>query len=91
MWKLSLETKASRMQQFCSAYGRELFPDWTMVLDLIEARMRASELTVNARAVAGSPFYEKFRRSGVFALPDLAWLRHNRAALKVLLEEASLA
>ena len=54
-----------------------------MRIDLIEARMHASELTVNARAVAGSPFYEKFRRAGAFALPDLAWLRHNQAALKV--------
>lgn len=86
-WKLSLETKASRMQQFRSAYGRELFPDWTIVFDLIEARMHASELTVNARAVAGSPFYEKFRRSGAFALSDLAWLRHNRAVLIDLLDE----
>jgi aminoglycoside phosphotransferase (APT) family kinase protein len=86
-WRLSLETKASRMQQFRRAYGRELFPDWTRMLDLIEARMHASELTVNARAVAGSPFYERFRRSGAFALPDLAWLRHNRAALMDLLDE----
>jgi hypothetical protein len=86
-WKLSLETKASRMQVFLSAYGRDLLPDWASVLDVIEARMRASELTVNARAVAGSPLYEKFRRAGEFTLPDLGWLRHNRVALKGLLKE----
>jgi hypothetical protein len=85
-WKLSLRSKARRMQQFRRAYGHELFPDWTRLLDLIEQRMKVSELTVNARAAAGSLFYEKFMRSGAFTLPDLAWLRHNRAALVDLLD-----
>ncbi len=90
-WKLSLSAKARRMELFRDAYGAELIPDWPEVLNLIEARMRASELTVNARAAAGTRLYEQFRRAGLFVLPDLKWLRKNRPELESLLAGLSTA
>ncbi len=90
-WKLPLSTKTRRLELFRDAYGAELFPAWPKVLDLIEARMRASELTVNARATAGTPAYEKFRRAGPFVLSDLKWVRKNRPNLESLLAGPSSA
>ncbi|HYA35447.1 MAG TPA: phosphotransferase, partial [Candidatus Binataceae bacterium] len=43
-WRLPLEVKARRMKLFAEVYGRRYFPRWAKVLDLIEARMRSSEL-----------------------------------------------
>lgn len=77
-WHLSLATKARRLKLFRDAYGPEFFPAWSEILDMIEARMRASELTVNAR-------WEMFQHGKQFQLPDLGWLAKNRAELQELL------
>lgn len=73
-WHLPLQTKARRLKAFREAYGREFFPPWREVLDVVEARMRASELTVNTR-------WDGFRGSRRFVLPDLQWLGRNRSEL----------
>jgi len=82
-WSQPLEVRAERMAVFSESYGREHFPNWRTVLDMIEARMHASELTINARARDRLPGYEKFANG--FALTDLSWLRQNRAELERLL------
>jgi hypothetical protein len=82
-WTLRLKTRVDRMRLFAESYGREFFPQWNEVLDLIEDRMRSSELTVRERAKVGLPQYEKFR--GGFTLTDLVWLLQHRKEIEKLL------
>ena len=79
--QLSLATRARCLELFRGAYGYEFFPTWPEVFDAIEARMRASELTVNAR-------WERFRQGKLFVLPDLRWFRESRLGLEELLSES---
>ena len=82
-WRLPLITKARRLRAFREAYGAAFFPAWPQVLDLVEARMRASELTVNAR-------WDRFQHGERFELPDVRWLRTHRTKLQGLLAGSDL-